>query len=77
MRTTRLRNEIANLLSEREANTRQILDHLNRRFRYGTTMHQVSNILAKDRRFEKVSHDFVPNRTTGHYTLVVWGLTGN
>ena len=57
-RTQRLRGEILSFLSEvGEANTTTILDHVNRRFRWGATMNQLGNVLARDRRFIKVGFD--------------------
>ena len=54
-RTKRIRAEISNYLSEvGEANTSAILDHINSRFRWGATMNQLGNVLARDARFEKV-----------------------
>ena len=51
-RTQRLRTEISSFLSEvGEANTTTILDHVNQRFRWGATMNQLGNVLARDRRF--------------------------
>ena len=51
-RTQRLRGEILSFLTEvGEANTTAILDHVNRRFRWGATMNQLGNVLARDRRF--------------------------
>ena len=57
-RTLRLRTEIATYLeSVGEANTTDILDHVNQRFRWGATMNQLGNVLARDRRFIKVGFD--------------------
>ena len=51
-RTGRLRNEIAQYLEDNgESNTSQILEHINKRFRWGATMNQVGNLLARDSRF--------------------------
>jgi|TARA_B100000287_G_C20000735_1_gene530456 hypothetical protein len=75
-RTKRLREEVKRMLSEtNEANTVEIFDHLNSRFSWGATMNQVGNILAKDRRFEKVGHvrDFFRG---GRYTVCIWSLRG-
>ena len=56
-RTTRLREEVKNLLEKNgTANTVEIFDHLNQRFRWGATMNQGGNIMAKDSRFDKVGH---------------------
>lgn len=73
-RTKRLREEVRRMLAEKgEANTVEIFDHLNTRFSWGATMNQVGNILAKDRRFEKVGHvrDFFRG---GRYTVCIWSL---
>jgi hypothetical protein len=74
MRTRRLRNEIANFLIDREANTREIHDHLNSRFKYGATMNQVGNILSKDSRFKKTGTCQASGAISGNYTLLIWAL---
>ena len=57
-RTQRLREAIHTYLGETgEANTTMILDHINNRFRWGATMNQIGNVLARDRRSEKVGFD--------------------
>ena len=57
-RTRRLRTEIAEFLTNvGEANTTTILEHVNSRFRWGATMNQLGNVLARDRRFTKVGFD--------------------
>ena len=73
-RTGRLRNEIVVFLGENgESNTSQILDHVNSRFRWGATMNQVGNILAKDARFEKVGS--VRNFFRGaRYSVCLWSI---
>jgi len=73
-KTTRLREEVKSLLEQRgSANTVEIFDHLNERFRWGATMNQVGNILAKDTRFDKIGH--VRGQFRGStYTVCVWGL---
>ena len=46
-RTKRLRDAIDEYLeSVEEANTNDILDHVNQRFRWGATMNQLGNVLA-------------------------------
>ena len=73
-RTNRLRNEVETYLHDNEtANTVEIFDHLNSRFKWGATMNQVGNILAKDNRFEKIGH--VRGQFIGStYTVCVWSL---
>jgi hypothetical protein len=74
-RTQRLRGEVLILLGEKgTANTVEIFDHLNDRFRWGATMNQVGNIMSKDSRFSKVGHVRGPFRGSV-YTVCVWGLS--
>ena len=72
---TRLRNEVETYLNENNtANTVEIFDHLNSRFKWGATMNQVGNILAKDNRFEKIGH--VRGQFRGSiYTVCIWSLS--
>ncbi len=57
-KTRRLRTEISQYLDNvGEANTTAILDHINKRFRWGATMNQLGNVLARDSRFTKVGFD--------------------
>ena len=74
-RTRRLREEVLSLLEGKgTANTVEIFDHLNERFRWGATMNQVGNIMSKDSRFSKVGHVRGPFRGSV-YTVCVWGLS--
>ena len=74
-RTRRLREEVVSLLEDKgSANTVEIFDHLNERFRWGATMNQVGNIMAKDSRFSKIGHGRGPFRGSV-YTVCVWGLS--
>ena len=74
-RTRRLREAVLSLLEDKgTANTVEIFDYLNDRFRWGATMNQVGNIMAKDSRFSKVGHVRGPFRGSV-YTVCVWGLT--
>ena len=57
-RTKRLRDAIDEYLEAVDAaNTTDILDHVNQRFRWGATMNQLGNVFARDRRFIKVGFD--------------------
>ena len=76
-RTRRLRSEVLAFLEDKgTANTVEIFDHLNDRFRWGATMNQVGNIMSKDSRFSKVGHVRGPFRGSV-YTVCVWGLSQN
>ncbi len=75
-RTQRLRTEILSFLSEvGEANTTAILDHVNRRFRWGATMNQLGNVLARDRRFVKVGFDEGTDIGGFRMRVCVWSMT--
>tara|TARA_Y100001970_G_scaffold238118_1_gene299100 strand:+ start:2241 stop:2495 length:255 start_codon:yes stop_codon:yes gene_type:complete len=74
-RTRRLREAVVTMLEEKgTANTVEVFDFLNNRFRWGATMNQVGNILAKDIRFSKVGHQRGEFRGSV-YTVCVWGLS--
>ena len=70
-----MRNEVETYLNENDsANTVEIFDHLNSRFKWGATMNQVGNILAKDNRFEKIGH--IRGQFRGStYTVCIWSLS--
>ena len=77
-RTGRLRNEIAQYLEDNgESNTSQILEHINKRFRWGATMNQGANLLARDRRFEKLG--LTEGRTMAGFRErgCIWALAAN
>ena len=72
--TSRHRNEVEIYLQENQtANTVEIFDHLHTRFKWGATMNQVGNILAKDNRFEKIGHERGQFRGS-IYTVCIWSL---
>ena len=76
--TKRLRKAVFEFLEKTEnANTTQIFDHINSKFRWGTSMNQLGNILAKDSRFEKVG--FLSNSSSNGYRcrICVWALKSN
>ena len=74
-RTQRLRTEIQSYLGEvGEANTTTILEHVNRRFRWGATMNQLGNVLARDRRFVKVGFDEGTDIRGFRMRVCVWSM---
>ena len=76
-RTLRLRTEIEAYLSNvGEANTTDILDHVNQRFRWGATMNQLGNVLARDRRFVKVGFDEGTDIGGFRMRVRVWSIAG-
>ena len=85
MRTTRLRQKIKKFLDERgEANTTEILEHVNSTMRHGTTPQQLGNVLSKDKDILKVSTTKRggPYRegtkfVSGRFALVLWKRRSN
>ena len=77
-RTGRLRNEIAQYLEDNgESNTSQILEHINKRFRWGATMNQVGNLLARDSRFEKLGITEGTTMAGFRERVCIWALAAN
>jgi len=76
MRTTRLRQRIKAFLKEQgQANTQQILEHINTVMRHGTTPQQLGNVLSKDKDIMKVDITKRKGTTSSNYHICVWALT--
>tara|TARA_B000000609_G_C24159928_1_gene343002 strand:+ start:293 stop:532 length:240 start_codon:yes stop_codon:yes gene_type:complete len=76
-RTRRLRTEISEYLDDvGQANTTAILDHINKRFRWGATMNQLGNVLARDSRFTKVGFDEGTDVGGFRMRVCVWSKAG-
>ena len=74
MSTRRIRLAVCDLLSKNKTmNTVEIFDEINMRFRWGATMSQIGNILAKDKRFLKVGHVRGTFRV-GRYQVCLWKM---
>ena len=75
MRTTRLRQKIKKFLDERgEANTTEILEHVNSTMRHGTTPQQLGNVLSKDKDIMKIATTKRGGALSGRYEICVWQL---
>ena len=75
MRTTRLRQKIKKFLHSRgEANTTEILEHVNTTMRHGTTPQQLGNVLSKDKDIMKVATTKRGGALSGRYEICVWQL---
>ena len=75
MRTTRLRQKIKKFLDARgEANTTEILEHVNSTMRHGTTPQQLGNVLSKDKDIMKVSTTQSGGALAVLYESCVWQL---
>ena len=77
MRTTRIREMVVKMLEENgEMNTRNIHDRINERMKWGATMNQIGNIMAKDKRFTKLNKMERVGNMAGNYSVCVWKLSG-
>ena len=85
MRTTRLRQKIKKFLYERgEANTTEILEHVNSTMRHGTTPQQLGNVLSKDKdilkwlRPKEVGHFLAGTESaSGRFAQALWRIRRN
>ena len=59
------------------SNTSQILEHVNKRFRWGATMNQVGNVLARDTRFEKLGLTEGTTMAGFRERVCIWALVAN
>ena len=74
MSTRRIRSAVCDLLSKNQRmNTVEIFDEINIRFRWGATMSQIGNVLAKDKRFRKAGHVRGTFRV-GRYQVCLWEM---
>jgi len=70
-----LRQKIKKFLNDRgEANTTEILEHVNSTMRHGTTPQQLGNVLSKDKDILKVSTTKRGGALSGRYEICVWTL---
>lgn len=77
MSTIRIRTAIRELLTNQQrANTVEIFDAINERFRWGATMSQITNVLSKDKHFRKVG-EVRGNWRVGRYSVCLWELSQN
>ena len=75
LRTTRLREKIKKFLNERgQANTTEILEHVNSTMRHGTTPQQLGNVLSKDKDIRKIATTKRGGALSGRYEICVWTL---
>ena len=77
-RTHRIRNVVYDFLKERvRADFHEVKSHVNSSIRHGTTSTQLSNILAKDVRFELVGMADHYGIVGHRYQVSVWTLAGD
>jgi len=76
MRTTRIRQKLKKyLLDNPEKSTTHIFDHINNNMKWGVTMQQLGNVLAKDKDIEQVGMVRKKGALSGSYVLCTWDLT--
>jgi len=73
MRTRRVTKWCIECLQDGAKTTDQIREFINNKSSHGTTGHGLANVLAKDRRFEKVGEAYI-SRGTGKYKVTRWAL---
>ena len=76
-RTARIREQIVKLLEkEGKCHTRRIYEHVNDSSRWGATMNQIGNVLAKDKRFRKCDNMVRIGNMVGQpkYPVCEWEL---
>ena len=75
-RTRRLREAVVEFLNRNgEANTNEIYDHINKRFRWGATMSQLGNVLARDKRIAKSGFDDGRFNDGGRCRVCTWKVS--
>ena len=76
MRTTRLRQKIKKFLDTKgEANTTEILEHVNTTTRHGTIVSELTNVLAKyPKYFRRGPMARVGSALSGSYEILTWIL---
>lgn len=76
MRTTRIRQKVKKYLMEKdeEQTTEAIFDHVNNTMKWGVTMQQLGNVLAKDKDIKQVGLVKKSGSISGRYTMMTWTL---
>ena len=75
MRRKVIARKIIQCLQDNEAHTTEhIHAYVNEHYRYGATMNQIGNILAKYPEFEKVGMQKVPDYRGWDYYICTWRL---
>ena len=75
IRLSKLRQKIKKFLDTKgEANTTEILEHVNSTMRHGTTPQQLGNVLSKDKDIMKIATTKRGGALSGRYEICVWQL---
>ena len=78
MRTTRIRQRMKEyLVNNPEQNTTQIFDHINNNMKWGVTMQQLGNVLAKDKDIQQVGVIRKRGAMSGTYEMLTWDVTSD
>jgi hypothetical protein len=75
MKTTLMRKKIKEYLSDGPKTTAQIISHLNKVLKHGTTRSAVNNVLGKSREFTQVGTTYKQNLCHARYPIAIWKLT--
>jgi hypothetical protein len=74
LKTTRIRNKVKAYLEGRPRSTSEIRDYINTNTRYGTSNHQLINVLAKNKDFVKVGRTELRGLNGDKQRNDVWSL---
>ena len=75
MRTERLRGEIHRFIGNNIRSTGEILEHLNQKYRHGSSMQQLVNVLGKSKSIVNVGREQSTGRGRA-YPHSKWALRG-
>tara|TARA_B100000287_G_C20218369_1_gene616999 strand:+ start:295 stop:561 length:267 start_codon:yes stop_codon:yes gene_type:complete len=71
----RLQQAVEEFLTQREeASTGEVFDYVNSKLRYGTTMNQLGNILAKKPQFKDTGAERKVDTWGGRTTHKIWAM---
>ena len=73
MRTSRMSHAIEKLLETGPRTTGEIKDFINAKYRHGTTMQSLVNVLAKDQRFCSIGYRRI-RQSYSSYDQKLWDL---
>tara|TARA_R110002051_G_scaffold275710_2_gene336687 strand:+ start:109 stop:381 length:273 start_codon:yes stop_codon:yes gene_type:complete len=68
----RIRRKIFSLLEDKEMNTRQINDWVNKNTHQGITPNALGNVLKKSPEFKRVGFERIGSTSGGTYQICVW-----
>lgn len=74
VKTGRIQQKIRECLEDGKKNTVEILDYINIKLKYGSTMQQLGNVLDYMKDVRKLGKVYRKNFSSGKYYICEWGL---